>query len=260
MATVVDAFPYTPTYTDVDSSLSSVSSTGVALPGWVTLDALTGTLDGVVPAVSVDVVTGPHKLGFFDGTNTVDSNEFSIKVIGDPTLPAYEESYENVAGWARTTPSRASLGAAVEAYNEPYEFAGGWARTTSARASLASATEAYNEPYEIIWLTPTPVFDDAAVYDEPFEFAGGWDETVAAVPTPTFAAAAVFDEPFEYAGGWEDTDPPVPTPTFSDPAVYDEGFEFSDVWDETVAAVPTPTFAAAAVYDEGFDTSWDGTP
>jgi len=82
--------PYLPYILDPDSTYS-VSSTGTALPAWVSLNPGTGELTGTPGPGDIGVVTTGHVLTVFDGTTSVPSNAFSITVTGAVPDPNPEE-------------------------------------------------------------------------------------------------------------------------------------------------------------------------
>ncbi len=79
------AFSYTPTTTDPDVGDTLLfSSTGTALPAWLTLDSGTGTLSGTPGPGHIGLTTG-LRISVDDGHRVVHSNLFDLAVSGAAT-------------------------------------------------------------------------------------------------------------------------------------------------------------------------------
>ena len=83
------AYSYTPGVSDPDASDTLVySSTGTALPSWVTLNTSTGELSGTPASGDLGLTTG-HQITVDDGLDSVASNTFSLEVSGVATHLAF---------------------------------------------------------------------------------------------------------------------------------------------------------------------------
>lgn len=104
----IDCFPYVILFEDFDSTLTSAISSPIAveaLPAWVTI-----TIDNSVQPRRVILdrlggrpnlgdlgLTGPHQVRVSDGTNTVDTDEFTIDVVDLVVSPLVNIEYEGAS-------------------------------------------------------------------------------------------------------------------------------------------------------------------